>query len=152
MHAAFAADGVKHSASATVTCPLPSCPAPGCHGTLDYYPSAQSSYDAVTGLDHLVCGICRHHGMQAANGLHLVFHGSDEYVFHYPPSLDSLTITVSPSLLAPFTWHGLAPAQAAALMAEWLLLTGRANGIVRFTDEKLAWQDCYEYVRRSLIP
>ena len=90
--------------------------------------------------------------MQAANGLHLVFHGSNEYVFHYPPSLDSLTITVSPSLLAPFTWHGLAPAQAAALMAEWLLLTGRANGIVRFTDEKLAWQDCYEYVRRRLIP
>jgi hypothetical protein len=156
MHTAFAAEVVRHPTTQPVTCPdqrLPACPASGCQGTLDYYPSAQSSYDAVTGLDHLVCGICGHHGMRrAANGLHLVFHGSDGYVFHYPPSLATLTITVSPSLLAPFTWHGLAPAQAVAHMADWLLLTGRAKGIIRFADEKLAWQDCYEYVRRSLIP
>jgi hypothetical protein len=90
--------------------------------------------------------------MRAANGLHLVFHGSGEYVFHYPPSLDTLTIILTPTLLAPFTWHGLTSEHAVAVIAEWLLLTGRASGIVRFADEKLAWDDCYEYVRRCLVP
>ena len=128
---------------------MPACPTLGCRGVLRSYPSAQASYDAVTGLDHLICDRCGHHGMRAPNGVHLVFQGSDEYVFHYPPALTSLIISISPSLLAPFTWHGFTPAQAVTFMAEWLLLTGRADGHVRFREEKLAWDDCYDYFRRG---
>jgi hypothetical protein len=85
--------------------------------------------------------------MRVPNGLLLVFSGLDQYVFHYPPALASLIITVSPSLLAPFTGHGLTPSQAVSFMAEWLLLTGRTSGIVRFTEEVAALSDCYDYFR-----
>ena len=120
-------------------------------GTLRPYPTTQASYDSVTGLHHLRCGTCGHSGMRVQNGLYLVFSGPDEYVFHYPPALTSLTITVSTSLLGPFTRHGLTPSQAVTFMAQWILLTGRASGIVRFADERLAWDDCYNYFRRRLI-
>jgi hypothetical protein len=131
--------------------PMPLCPRSECRGRLSSYPPTLGSYDSVTGLNHLRCGICGHSGMRVPNGLHLVFSGPDEYVFHYPPALTSLTITVSPSLLGPFSWHGLTPPQAVIFMAEWLLLTGRASGIVRFAEEKVAWDDCYDYFRRYLI-
>jgi hypothetical protein len=122
-----------------------------CTGTLSPYPSAQLSYDAVTGLDHLACGTCCHHGMRAQNGLHLVFRGSHKYVLYYPPSFASVTVKVSASLLGPFTWHGLTPSQAVICMGEWLLLTGRVSGIVDFAEERMAWEDCYDYVRRDLL-
>jgi hypothetical protein len=139
-------NGVKRSSE-----PMPPCPRSECRGRLRPYPTTQGSYDSVTGLNHLRCGTCGHSGMRVPSGLHLVFSGPNEYVFHYPPALTSLIITVSPSLLAPFTWHGLTPSQAVTFMAEWLLLTGRASGIVRFAEEKLAWDDCYDYFRRGLI-
>jgi hypothetical protein len=154
MHSAIVTNIVRKSGSQPARNSdrrMPACPVSNCRGTLHPYPSTQASYDAVTGLDHLVCAICGHHGMRVPNGLHLVFQGSDEYVFHYPPALTSLIITVSHSLVEPFTWHGLTPAHAVTCMAEWLLCTGRANGVVRFAEEKLAWEDCYDYFRRGLI-
>ena len=127
------------------------CPVAGCHGTLNPYPTPRSSYDSVTGFGHLKCEACGHMGMQVPNGLYLVFRGSDEYVFHHAPSLASLTIVASSSLLAPFTWHGCTPAQVVAFMAEWVLLTGRTTGMVQFAKERAALQDCYEYFRRHIV-
>jgi hypothetical protein len=83
--------------------------------------------------------------MRVPNGLHLVFSGADEYVFHYPPSLASLTIAVSPAILARFIGHSLTPEQIITFMAEWLLLTGSTSGIVRFAEETAALSDCYHY-------
>ena len=131
--------------------PMPPCPRGGCRGRLSPYPTVNGSYDCVTGLDHLRCGTCGHSGMRVPNGLHLVFSGPDEYVFHYPPSLASLTVAISPAILARFTGHSRTHTQIITFMAEWLLLTGRANGIVRFTEEKVALSDCYNYFRRHFI-
>lgn len=131
--------------------PMPPCPRGGCRGRLTPYPTAQSSYDCVTGLDYLRCAKCGHQGMRVPNGLHLVLRGPDEYVLHYPPMLTSLTIAVSPAILARFSWHKLTQTQIITFMAEWLLLTGRANGIVRFTEETVALDDCYDYFCRHIV-
>lgn len=105
----------------------------------------------MTALEHLRCGICGHHGMRVPNGLQLVFREPDEYVFHYTPSLASLTIAISPSFLALFTWHGLTPTQVVTFMAEWVLLTDRVDGTVRFATERVAFGDCYDYFRRYML-
>jgi hypothetical protein len=139
----------KHAKRSTE--PMPSCPRSECRGRLRPYPPTQGSYDSVTGLKHLRCETCGHNGMRASNGLHLIFSGGDDYVFHHPPAHTSLTITVSAPFLAPFTRHGLTPSQAVTFMAEWMLLTGRATGIVRFAEELCAWEDCYASFRRGVV-
>jgi hypothetical protein len=104
----------------------------------------------VTGLDHLECELCGHHGMRAPNGVHLVFRGPDEYVFQYPPSLATLTIAVSPAILARFTQKSFTETQVVTFMAEWLLLTGRSNGTVRFAHEPVGLEDCYDFFQRHV--
>jgi hypothetical protein len=130
---------------------MPPRPNGDCRGRLHTYPTVQTSYDSMTGLDHLRCEICGHLGMRVPNGLHFVFRGPDEYVFQYPPSLASLTIAVSPSFLTPFTCHGFSPIQVVTFMVKWMLLTGRVNGTVLFTDEKVALKDCYDYFLRHMV-
>lgn len=98
-----------------------------------------------------MCVICGHHGMRVPNGLHLVFRGPDEYVFQYLPSLTSLSIAVSPAILARFTNATFTEAEIISFMAEWVLLTGRASGVIRFAVETIALEDCYEYLRRHLV-
>ena len=138
--------GVKRSSE-----PKLPCPNGGCRGRLSPYLTVHGGYDCVRGLDHLRCETCGHRGMRVPDGLHLVFRGPDEYVFHYPPSLTNLTIVVSPAILARFTGHTLSHTQIITFMAEWLLLTGRANGIVRFAKETVALSDCYDYFLRHLV-
>ena len=130
---------------------MPPCPRDGCCGTLSPYPTAQLSYDSVTGLDSLTCRTCGHDGMRVLNGLHLVFGGPNEYVFHYPPSLASLTVAASPAILVRFTEHGFTNESILQFMAKWVPLTGRTIGIVRFTAEKAALEDCYDYFRRHIV-
>jgi hypothetical protein len=89
--------------------------------------------------------------MRVQNGLHLVFSGPDEYVFHYPPSLASLTISASPATLAKFTGHGFAEEYILQFIAEWVLLTGRTTGVVRCAGEKAALEDCYDYFCRHIV-
>lgn len=89
--------------------------------------------------------------MRVPNGLHLVFRGPDEYVFQYLPSLTSLSIAVSPAILARFTNATFTEAEIISFMAEWVLLTGRASGVIRFAVETIALEDCYEYLRRHLV-
>jgi hypothetical protein len=89
--------------------------------------------------------------MRVLNGLHLVFRGLDEYVFHYPPLLASLTIAVSPAILTRFTEHGFDEEFILGFMANWILLTGRTNGIVRFAVEQAALEDCYAYFCRHVV-
>jgi hypothetical protein len=127
------------------------CPLTGCRGCLNPYPTRQSSYDAVTGLDHLVCPLCGHRGMRVPSGLHLIFRGPNEYVFQYPPSLATLTIAASQDALARFTQHSVAQAQALTFMATWVLLTGRATGLVRFAVGRAVFEDCYNYFRRCIL-
>jgi hypothetical protein len=89
--------------------------------------------------------------MRAQNGLHLVLGTSGQYVLYYPPSFASMVVKISAPLLAPFTWHGLTPSQAVMCVAEWVLFTGRASGIITFDEEKIALADCYDYVRRAIF-
>jgi hypothetical protein len=89
--------------------------------------------------------------MRVPNGLHLVFRGSDEYVFHYPPSLASVTIAASPAIVARFTEHGFADSYILTFLAEWVLLTGRTTGTVQFGVEMAALEDCYAYFRRHIV-
>ena len=89
--------------------------------------------------------------MRVPNGLHLLFRGPDEYVFQYPPSLASLTVAASPAVLAQFTQHSVTQIQAATFMADWVLLTGRANGTIRFAVESAVFEDCFAYFRRYIV-
>jgi hypothetical protein len=148
--AGLADDSLDASAS-SLSKWLASCPVDGCRGKLSPYPSPQSSYDSVTGLNHIMCGTCGHEGMQVPNGLYLVFRGPDEYVFHHAPSLASLTIVASPSFLTPFTWHGFSRAQVVTFVAGWILLTGRSAGTVELALEPAALEDCYHYFCRQLV-
>ena len=128
----------------------PWCPLSGCGGKVHPYLTRQSSDDRMTGLDHLICALCGHQGMRVPSGLHLLFRGPDEYVFQYPPSLATLTIAASPSVLAQFTQHSVTQIQAATFMADWVLLTGRANGTIRFAVESAVFEDCSAYFRRYI--
>jgi hypothetical protein len=95
-----------------------SCPQYGCQGTLHPYPTAQSSYDFVTGLEHLRCSTCGHAGMRPRNGVQLICRDRDQHVFPYAPSLARLTIEVSPTVLRQFTRHNISEVPALTFIAD----------------------------------
>jgi len=88
--------------------------------------------------------------MKARNGVRLLFSGQHEYVFSYGPTLSSLKIILPTVALNLFREQGLTPAQLAAHVADWALLTGQVCGTVRLSGD-FVLSSCYEYCRRQAL-
>ncbi len=124
------------------------CPTTHCGRLME--PDDRAGYDPGTGLECFHCGHCGHRGMKARNGVRLLFSGQHEYVFSYGPTLSSLKIILPTVALNLFREQGLTPAQLAAHVADWALLTGQVCGTVRLSGD-FVLSSCYEYCRRQAL-
>lgn len=126
----------------------PTCPRAECRGSLLIDPIGRTHHGRAPGLDSLVCTMCGHRGMKARPGLLLLAHDRDEYRFTYGPSLSTLTIILSRTVMHLFP-RDMSPVQLATYVAEWVLLTGREEGTIELAHEAVALSDCHEYLRRD---
>lgn len=125
----------------------PTCPRAECRGSLLFDPIDRTPHGAP-GLDSLVCTMCGHRGMRARPGLLLLAHDGDEYCFTYGPSLSTVTIILSRTVMHLFP-RNMSPVQLASYVAEWVLLTGREEGTIELAREPVVLSDCHEYLHRS---
>jgi hypothetical protein len=99
----------------------------------------------------VVCLHCGQRGVVSTNGVLVLFGFRHEFVVGYGTSLSTMTVKISESAVTLFSQHGLTPNQIAAYAAEWALLSGYTNGILRLSADQPALTDCYEHFRRSVL-
>jgi hypothetical protein len=120
----------------------PRCPKYGCGHVMMI---DSSGLNPISGLRRWSCAVCGHNGMTTEHGMNLLFRGGLEYVFGFGVSLTPLTIVLSSAAIGLYSSHGVKTDELAALMAEWVLLSGKCEGKVFFSLETEAFADFYNY-------
>lgn len=127
------------------------CPMPHCGGVL--FPSPGTfNCDPATGLSEWVCRTCWHQGKTSLRGLRVLDTDGQKYVFSYGPSSLTLAVLLSARSCSGFRRYKMSPAQIATYIAEWTLLTGRAEGTLDTSSETIAMVDCREYFEKCIVP
>lgn len=104
--------------------------------------TSQTAHDRKGGLIHWKCLHCRH---DSAVGVQLMFRGGQEYVFTSANSLITLRIILSSPAVGLFKSHDLGSDALAIQVAEWAILMGQSNGVVRLFLEDPAFSNFFLY-------
>lgn len=83
--------------------------------------------------------------MTAPLGVQLMFRGGQEYVFTSANSLITLRIILSSPAVGLFKSHDLGSDALAIQVAEWAILMGQSNGVVRLFLEDPAFSNFFLY-------
>lgn len=126
----------------------PLCPSRACLRSMRPDPDARSD---EAPLQPVVCLHCGQRGIVATNGVLVLFGFRHEFLIGYGAALSTMRVKLSESAVTLFGQHGLTPNQLAAYAAEWALLSGSTQGILRLSPDQPALMDCYEHFRRSVL-
>lgn len=124
------------------------CPSRACLRSMRPDPDARSD---EAPLQPVVCLHCGQRGIVATNGVLVLFGLRHEFLIGYGASLSTMRVKLSEAAVTLFGQHGLTPNQLAAYAAEWALLCGRTQGILRLSPDQPTLMDCYEHFRRSVL-
>lgn len=138
--------GTFHEAGHT-TCPVESCSREMARDSSRF----DGGYDSLSGLHHVYCPTCQHRGMVPSGDMHILFCAGHQYVLAYGPSLSTVTVVLTASVLAAYQTYALCLDDLAKLVVGWALLSGVPSGTVTLTPGRQEFLDFERYLRGHVL-
>lgn len=131
----------------------PMCPLALCHQQMRPATNRfNGGYDSKTGLRYFHCPTCGHTGMVAAGGVQLVFRLAHQYVLTFDPFLSTVTVVLSPRVIAMGQTYGLDAEELAKHAADWALLSGNNFDTLTLIPERQEYLDFTDYLGSLTLP